>query len=111
MATTNNATGTVGLNMSGATYARSVSGSKLLKQDFAASIESLIKILNGDKYATFKKTIKQNWVGADATDFLNDVEKSRAALEKSLRTLKAKFDAAVDADAKQFSSFQSKNVK
>ncbi len=106
MASTNN-----GLTMNAADYARSASGAKKLEADFLADIEALIKVLNGDKYATFKKTIKNNWVGADATDFLNDIEKTRKNLESSLRNLKTKFNAAIAADAKQFKNFQSKNIK
>ena len=94
-----------------ATYGRSAAGIKTLKTDFSQDIENLIKVLNGDKYAAFKKIVKNNWVGADATDFLNDVEKTRASLEKTLRTLKTKFNAAVDSDSKQFLNFQNKNVK
>ncbi len=92
-------------------YGRSASGLKVLKNDFNADIEGLVKILNGDKYAAFKKIVTDNWVGADADDFISDVEKTRADLEKSLRSLKNKFNAALDADAKQFKGFQSKNVK
>lgn len=99
------------LTMSAATYARSKAGRTKLKNDFAGDIDNLIKILNGDKYAALKKTVKNNWSGADADDFLNDIEKSRKNLQKSLNTLKTTFNNAMDADAKQFSSFQSKNVK
>ena len=66
-----------GLAIGSATYGRSISGAKLLKNDFDGSIDYLIKVLNGDKYAAFKKTINANWVGADATDFLNDIEKNQ----------------------------------
>lgn len=99
------------LTMSAATYARSTAGRAKLKNDFAGDIDNLIKVLNGDKYAAFKKTINSNWSGADATDFLNDIDKSRRDLQKALNSLKTTFNGAIDADAKQFSSFQSKNVK
>lgn len=99
------------LSMSTATFARSVKGAGSLKESFSQSIDNLVKVLNGDKYAAMKKTIQSNWVGADATDFLNDIEKTRASLEKSLKALKTKFNAAIDADSKQFISFQAKNIK
>ena len=102
---------TTGLNIGSATYARSAAGKTKLKNDFSVDIANLIKVLNGDKYAAFKKTINQNWTGADATDFLNDVEKTRKDLESKLNALKNKFNSAIDTDAKQFSSFQAKNVK
>lgn len=99
------------LTMSAATYGRSVAGRTKLKNDFSGDIDNLIKILNGDKYAELKKVVKENWVGADADDFLNDIEKARKNLEKSLKTLKTTFNGAIDADAKQFATFQSKNVQ
>ena len=99
------------LTMSSATYARSAAGKTKLKNDFSSDIDNLIKILNGDKYAKLVLTVHKHWAGADATDFLNDIEKTRKTLESNLRSLKSKFNNAVDADAKQFSSFQSKNVK
>lgn len=99
------------VSMTDATYARSAAGNKTLQNDFSADIENLIKVLNGDKYASFKKTIEQNWTGADAEDFLNDVEKTRRSLQSKLTALKSKFNSAMSADAKQFASFQSKNVK
>ena len=100
-----------GLTIDGTSYGRSASGAKVLKNDFSGDIDNLIKILNGDKYANFKKTINAYWVGADATDFLNDIEKTRKELETKLKSLKSRFNAAIDADAKQFGSFQSKNNK
>ena len=100
-----------GLTINKATYGRSKKGKNSLKNDFAGDIAYLIKVLNGDKYAAFKKTITENWVGSDATDFLNDIEKTRKALQSKLNSLKTKFDGAINADATQFASFQSKNVK
>ena len=99
------------VSLTDATYARSAAGIKRLQSDFSADIENLIKILNGDKYATFKKTIEQNWTGADAEDFLSDVESTRKTLETNLRELKTKFNNAMDEDAKQFAEFQARNVK
>ena len=100
-----------GLAIDAATYGRSATGAKRLKAAFDTDIENLVKVLNGDKYTAFKKTVNANWVGADADDFLADIEKTRASLEKSIRALKTKFNSAVDADIQQFAKFQSKNVK
>ena len=100
-----------GLTMSNATYARSAAGKTKLKNDFYGDIDNLIKILNGDKYKSFKSTISNNWVGTDATDFLNDIDKTRGSLEKSLKALKTKFASAIDSDYRQFGSFQNKNTK
>ena len=100
-----------GLTIGKADYGRSKTGAKKLESDFFADIDALIKVLNGDKYAEFKKVIKNNWVGTDSTDLLNDVDKTRKNLESSLRNLKTRFSSAIAADAKQFKNFQSKNVK
>lgn len=99
------------VSMTNATYARSVSGKESLINDFYGDIENLIKVLNGDKYAAFKKTIQENWTGVDADDFLADVEKTRKELQSKLTALKAKFNGAITSDAKQFLAFQDKNVK
>lgn len=100
-----------GVTMSDATYARSKAGREKLKNDFAGDVDNLIKVLNGDKYAAFKKTITANWTGPDATDLLNDIEKTRAQLQRNLKALVDKFESAVDEDAKQFNNFQAKNIK
>ena len=105
------ATNKTGLNIGDATFARSIAGRKTLVNQFYADIENLVKILNGDKYAAFKKTIQKNWVGADADDFLADIEKTRGQLQTKLRALKTKFDTAMTSDANQFKKFQSTNVK
>ena len=98
------------LEMKSATYARSVKGATKLYSDFVEDIDKIIKVLNGDKYTQLKKTVKNNWVGTDATHFLNEVEKTRGDLETKLKALKTKVKGAIDADAKQFASFQSKNT-
>ncbi len=100
-----------GLTMSSATYARSTSGKKTLKNSFNEDITKMVNILNGDKYKTFKSTVSQNWVGADASDFLNDVDKTRANLAKKLKELKALFNSAMDEDDTVFNAFQAKNIK
>ena len=99
------------LTIGNATYGRSVAGMKALKEDFTGSVNYLKKVLNGDKYTAFKNTVKENWTGADADDFLNDIEKTRTELSRKINALKTTFDAAIDADLRQFKSFQSKNVK
>lgn len=100
-----------GLTIGLATHGRSSSGAVKLKNDFSGDIENLVKILNGDKYAAFKKVVSANWTGPDADDFLADIDKTRAQLVSKLRALKNQFNAAVDSDTRQFKSFQSKNVK
>lgn len=103
----------MGMNtgLDGFDYGVSESGIKQLKNDFNVDIENYIRILNGNKYEEFKKVLAANWVGADATDFLQDVEKTRAELEKSLRRLKNKFNAALDAALKDFRAAQDRNAK
>lgn len=100
------------LDMSNATYARSTSGAKKLKEtSFAQDIAKLRKAVTGDKYSNIKKAVDANWVGADANDFLNDIAKSRNDILDRISKLQKWFDQAVDSEAKEFASFQSKNVK
>jgi len=100
------------LDMSSATYGRSTSGAKSLKEtSFASDITKIKNALNGDKYAKVKSTVKAYWVGSDADDFLNDIDKTRKEVLNQISTLQSKFNAAIDQEAKEFKSFQAKNVK
>ena len=101
----------MGLTMDAATYARDKAGREKLKSDFNGDIEALVNVCKGPKYNDLVKLVKNNWVGADATDFLNDLDKEISDLIKSLRALKTNFNTAIEADARQFASFQSKNIK
>ncbi len=100
------------LDMSNATYARSTKGAKTLKEtSFASDITKIKNALNGDKYAKVKSTVKAYWVGADADDFLNDIEKTRKDVLNQISSLQSKFNTAIDQEAREFKSFQSKNVR
>ncbi len=100
------------LDMSNATYARSTSGAKTLKEtSFAKDITKIKNALNGDKFSKVKSAVKANWVGADADDFINDIEKTRKDVLTQINSLQSKFNTAIDQEAKEFSSFQAKNVK
>lgn len=59
-----------------------------MEKDFINDIDALIKVLNGNKYAKLKEIVNDNWIGYDATKFLNDVEKAKKDLEKKLKDLK-----------------------
>ena len=99
------------LTISDADFGRSTEGKQTLKNNFNTDINNIKKVLNGDKYKALKNTVNASWVGEDANDFLNDVEKTRADLEKKLDELKTKFNNALDEDEKQFLNFQAKNVQ
>ena len=101
----------MGLTMDAATYARDAAGRAKLKADFNGDIQALINVCNGSKYTDMVRFIRNNWVGADADDFIADINKTRNQLISKLKTLTTVFNNAIDADAKQFASFQSKNVK
>ena len=101
----------MGLTMSAATYARDNAGRSRLKNDFNSDIEAFVNVINGSRYTDLVKYVKANWVGADADDFLRDIDKTRADLIRDLRSLKTRFNEALEADAREFASFQSKNIK
>ena len=64
-----------------------------MEKEFINDIDTLIKILNGNKYKQIKDSVNANWIGNDATKFLNDIEKSKKDLEKKLKALKANIKA------------------
>lgn len=100
------------LDMTNATYARSTSGAKTLKEtSFATSIAAIIKALDGEKYTALIKAVKNNWVGADADDFLNDISRTKNDIKSRIKTLQNTFSTAIDGEAREFASFQAKNVK
>ena len=99
------------LTMENATYARSKAGISVLYHDFNFYLHLIESALNDDKYEEFKKVIRANWTGPDANDFLADIEKSRKQIEDQIETIREFFLQAIADDAKQFSTFQAKNIK
>ena len=100
------------LDMTNATYARSASGAKTLKENsFATSIAAIKKAINGDKYKEVIKAVDNNWVGADADDFIRDISRTKNDIISRINTLQNTFSTAIDGEAREFASFQAKNVK
>ena len=94
------------------TYARSATGAKTLKNTaFASDIARIRKTLDESHLNNLKKVVHEYWQGADAEDFLNDINKTRTTILSKINTLDKQFDAAIDAEAKEFASFQTKNIK
>ena len=67
---------------------KKMKGGILVEKEFIKEIDALIKVLNGNKYTKLKDTVNENWIGHDATKFLNDIEKAKKDLEKNLKKLK-----------------------
>lgn len=100
----------MGLTMSNATYARSSAGIKKLKANLENDIAAVTKHLStsSDKYKTMTNTIKNNWVGEDATAFLKDIENQINELNKNITNFK-KYVDAFDTEQAQFLKFQQNN--
>lgn len=99
------------LDMSNATYARSTSGAKKLREtSFANDIAKLRKAVSGDKYRNIKTVVEANWVGADADDFKKDIDSARSDILDKISKLQKWFDTAITEEAKEFASFQSRNI-
>lgn len=99
------------LNMSSATNARSKAGLIKLKADFNTDLAKVISRLSGSKYDEMVRTIKANWEGADAEDFLKDIEKTKDALKKQVKALKNEIERTLDNDYNDFVKFQQRNVR
>ena len=99
------------LNMSSATNARSRAGLAKLKNDFNTDLNKVISKLSGSKYDEMVRTIRANWEGADAEDFLKDIEKTKDALKKQVRALRHEIERTLDNDYNDFVKFQQRNVR
>ena len=99
-------------SMSGGSYLRNDAGAKTLKNtSFASDIQKIKKALDASHMNNLAKVTRQYWVGADATDFINDVNATRNKILQQISSLQSQFNSAIDGDAREFASFQSKNVK
>ncbi len=93
------------------TYGRSESGLNTLKSQIKSSCSKKMNALSGSEYTTLVKLIKQNWTGADATDFLKDLDKAVSNEKSYINSRSSEFQRLIDLDLKEFKAFQSKNVK
>lgn len=94
-----------------ATYGRSVGGLKTLKSNLQSQSSSMKNKLRGKEYKELLAKISENWAGADANDWIDDLEKKITEVEKALKNLSNKSQSLLDTDLANFKSFQAKNVK
>ena len=99
------------LTIGTATNARSKVGLARLKADFNADLLKITSRISGSKYDTLVKTVKNNWSGADADDFLSDLKKTSESLKKQVKALKNEIEKALDDDYNSFIKFQQGNIK
>lgn len=93
------------------TYGRSESGLNTLKTQIQSACSKKINALNGSEYTTLVKIIKENWTGADATDFLNDLAKAISNEKTFIKNKSSELQKVIDQDLRDFKAFQAKNVK
>ena len=93
------------------TYGRSESGLNTLKSQIKSACSKKMNALSGSEYTTLVKLIKQNWTGADATDFLNDLAKAVSNEQTYIKNKSSELQKVIDQDLRDFKAFQAKNVR
>lgn len=93
------------------TYGRSKSGLKTLGSQIQGNCSKKINALDGSEYTTLKNLIKQNWTGADADDFLNDLAKAVNNEKTYIKNKSSEFQSIISVDLRDFEAFQAKNVR
>lgn len=100
------------LDMSNATYARSVTGMNALKNDLQNDIQKIANNLkpSGSSFNNLKSTIKANWVGEDCDAYLAHLEKKLNNMSNDVIAYKKIIDTALTSEMNNFSKFQSSNA-
>ena len=93
-----------------ATYGRSEAGLKTLKANLQGDCSKMVNALTGSEYKTLVSTIKQYWAGADADDWLKDLESTIKTLTTNIKNVSKTAQGYLDSDLAAFKSFQSKNA-
>lgn len=93
------------------TYGRSESGLNTLKTQIQSACSKKINTLKGTEYTTLVKIVKENWTGADATDFLNDLAKAVSNEQTYIKNKSSELQKVIDQDLRDFKAFQAKNVR
>lgn len=94
-----------------ATYGRSSGGLTTLKSNIQSQCSSMNKILSGQEYKDLISTLKENWAGTDATDWINDLDKQITDIKKQISTVSTQSQKLLDEDMANFKKFQASNVK
>lgn len=100
---------TAGFGMNNATYGRSRAGIAELKKEYVNCLNRTVSHLHGDKFNTLINVIRENWSGADADAFINDLNKQYETVHQKINTYRTKIESAFDASYNEFVSFQSRN--
>ncbi len=93
------------------TYGRSEKGLSTLKAQIQGACSKKLNALTGSEYTTLVKTIRENWTGADANDFLNDLAKAISNEQTYIKTKSSELQKVIDQDLRDFKAFQAKNVR
>ncbi len=93
-----------------ATYGRSESGLKTLKSNLQGDCSKMINNLTGSEYKNLVSAIKQYWAGADADDWLKDLDATIKTLTSNIKSVSRSVQGYLDQDLTAFKSFQAKNV-
>ena len=98
----------LGINMSGAEFARSKTGQSKLITEYKNDVKKIKKTTeNGKAYQELVKTVKKYWAGADADKFLKNVANYRNNIKQTATNAERVLEQAINADYNQFVKNQS----
>ena len=90
--------------ISNATYGRSTAGQKAIVNNFQGDIERALKALDADnaEYKALRKTISDNWSGADANAFLKLLDDKRTSIQSKVKKFKSAYSTVINEDNSKF---------
>lgn len=97
------------LQMNDATYGRNLTGRAALVANLQGDIDKAIAALDGAEYNTVVTTVKNNWNGADADEFLAKLKATKDDIKKSYKQYKSVVQSALNSDSTQFTKMQNAN--
>ena len=98
------ATNASNFGISNATYGRSTAGQKAIVNNFQGDIERALKALDADnaEYKALRKTISDNWSGADANAFLKLLDDKRTSIQSKVKKFKSAYSTVINEDNSKF---------
>ena len=98
------ATNASNFGMSNATYGRSTAGQKVIVNQFQACITKAVKALDADnaEYKALRKTISDNWSGADANEFLKLLDDKRKSIQSKVKKFNSAYSTVISEDNSKF---------
>ncbi len=97
------------LTIDKATQARSQAGENVLLQAIQTDRKAIKTAVWNDKYNTIVSTVKNNWNGVDATDFLADLKKTAEEIQSITEKVYNKMETCIKDDYTKFTKFQATN--